>query len=67
MTLVIIFLCIAVAYYLFQKNKIDRIEKQEYMREKKNEKFEQLLDLARKQDVTRSEAENETKNKQSQN
>lgn len=67
MTLLIIFLCIAVAYYLFQKSRIDRIEKQEYMREKKNEKFEQLLDLARKQDVIKSETENETKNNQSQN
>lgn len=37
------------------------------MREKKNEKFEQLLDLARKQDVIKSETENETKNNQSQN
>ncbi|WP_294314935.1 hypothetical protein [uncultured Chryseobacterium sp.] len=47
MTLLIIFIGIAIVYYLFQKSRINRIEKQEYLREKKDEKFEQLLDLAR--------------------
>lgn len=55
MTLLIIFFGLAVVYYLFQKNRINRIEKQEYLRERKNEKFEQLLDLARKQDAATSE------------
>lgn len=57
MTLLIIFLGIAVVYYLFQKSRIKRIEKQEYLREKKDKKFEQLLDLARKQDTAKSEAQ----------
>ncbi len=47
MTLLIIFIGVAIVYYLFQKSRINRIEKQEYLREKKDEKFEQLLDLAR--------------------
>ncbi|WP_294200388.1 hypothetical protein [Chryseobacterium sp. sg2396] len=47
MTLLIIFIGIAIVYYLFQKSRINWIEKQEYLREKKDEKFEQLLDLAR--------------------
>jgi uncharacterized ion transporter superfamily protein YfcC len=51
MVFLVIFICVAIVYYLLQKNKIDRIEKQEYLHEKKNEKFEQLLDLARKQDA----------------
>ena len=45
-------------YYLFQKSRINRIEKQEYLREKKDEKFEQLLDLARKQDAAKYETQN---------
>ncbi len=54
MTLLIIFIGIAAVYYLFQRSRISRIEKQEYLREKKDEKFEQLLDLARKQDAAKS-------------
>ncbi|MCY1659750.1 MULTISPECIES: hypothetical protein [Chryseobacterium] len=62
MTLLIIFFGLAVVYYLFQKNRINRIEKQEYLRERKNEKFEQLLDLARKQDAARSEEQDKNNN-----
>lgn len=62
MTLLIIFFGLAVVYYLFQKNRINRIEKQEYLRERKNEKFEQLLDLARKQDAARSEDQDKNNN-----
>ncbi|MFY7846959.1 MULTISPECIES: hypothetical protein [Chryseobacterium] len=62
MTLLIIFFGLAVVYYLFQKNRINRIEKQEYLRERKNEKFEQLLDLARKQDTARSEEQDKNNN-----
>ncbi|WP_294284629.1 hypothetical protein [uncultured Chryseobacterium sp.] len=51
MTLLIIFIGIAAVYYLFQKSRINMIEKQEYLRVKKDEKFGQLLDLARKQDA----------------
>ncbi|WP_294303913.1 hypothetical protein [uncultured Chryseobacterium sp.] len=58
MTLLIIFIGVAAVYYLFQKSRISRIEKQEYLREKKDEKFEQLLDLARKQDAAKSETQN---------
>jgi len=58
MTLLIIFFGVAVVYYLFQKSRINRIEKQEYLREKKDEKFEQLLDLARKQDAAKYETQN---------
>jgi hypothetical protein len=54
MTLLIIFIGIAAVYYLFQKSRISRTEKQQYLREKKDEKFEQLLDLARKQDAAKS-------------
>ncbi|BEV05437.1 MULTISPECIES: hypothetical protein [Chryseobacterium] len=64
MTLLIIFFGLAVVYYLFQKNRINRIEKQEYLRERKNEKFEQLLDLARKQDAARSEEQDKNNNKE---
>lgn len=32
MTLLIIFFWVAVVYYLFQKSRINRIEKQEYLR-----------------------------------
>lgn len=62
MTLLIIFFGLAGVYYLFQKNRINRIEKQEYLRERKNEKFEQLLDLARKQDTARSEEQDKNNN-----
>ncbi|HAO08268.1 MULTISPECIES: hypothetical protein [Chryseobacterium] len=62
MTLLIIFFGLAVVYYLFQKNRINRIEKQEYLRERKNEKFEQLLDLARKQDAATSEEQDKNNN-----
>ncbi|WP_428071223.1 hypothetical protein [Chryseobacterium gambrini] len=62
MTLLIIFFGLAVVYYLFQKNRINRIEKQEYLRERKNEKFEQLLNLARKQDAARSEEQDKNNN-----
>ncbi|PVV57328.1 hypothetical protein [Chryseobacterium sp. HMWF035] len=62
MTLLIIFFGLAVVYYLFQKNRINRIEKQEYLRERKNEKFEQLLDLARKKDAARSEEQDKNNN-----
>lgn len=62
MTLLIIFFGVAVVYYLFQKNRINRIEKQEYLRERKNEKFEQLLDLARKQDAATSEEQDKNNN-----
>lgn len=58
MTLLIIFFGVAVVYYLFQKSSINRIEKQEYLREKKDEKFEQLLDLARKQDAAKYDTQN---------
>lgn len=64
MTLLIIFFGLAVVYYLFQKNRINRIEKQEYLRERKNEKFEQLLDLARKQDAAKSEEQDKNNNKE---
>ena len=62
MTLLITFFGLAVVYYLFQKNRINRIEKQEYLRERKNEKFEQLLNLARKQDAARSEEQDKNNN-----
>lgn len=58
MTLLIIFFGVAVVYYLFQKSRINRIEKQEYLQEKKDEKFEQLLDLARKQDAAKYDTQN---------
>ncbi|WP_345766992.1 hypothetical protein [Chryseobacterium endophyticum] len=64
MTLLIIFIGIAIVYYLFQKSRINRIEKQEYLREKKDEKFEQLLDLARKQDAAKSKADNINNNQE---
>jgi len=62
MTLLIIFFGVAVVYYLFQKNRINRIEKQEYLRERKNEKFEQLLNLAKKQDAAKSEEQDKNNN-----
>lgn len=54
MTWAIIFLCLFISYYLFQRSKIKRIEKQEYAQERKNQKFGELLDLARKQDQENS-------------
>lgn len=64
MALLIIFIGIALVYYLFQKSRINRIEKQEYLREKRDEKFEQLLDLARKQDAAKSEAQHTYNNQE---
>ena len=64
MTFLIIFIGIAVVYYLFQKSRINRIEKQEYLREKRDEKFEQLLDLVRKQDAAKSEAQHTHNNQE---
>jgi FtsZ-interacting cell division protein ZipA len=67
MVLLVIFLGVAIVYYLFQKNKISRMEKQEYLQDKKNEKFEQLLDLARKQDTAKSEEEKVNKSNNLEN
>jgi FtsZ-interacting cell division protein ZipA len=67
MVLLVIFLGVAIVYYLFQKNKISRMEKQEYLQDKKQEKFEQLLDLARKQDAAKSEEEKVNKSNNLEN
>jgi FtsZ-interacting cell division protein ZipA len=67
MVLLVIFLGVAIVYYLFQKNKISRMEKQEYLQDKKHEKFEQLLDLARKQDAAKSEEEKVNKSNNLEN
>ncbi|GEN74872.1 hypothetical protein [Chryseobacterium hagamense] len=64
MTLLIIFIGIAAVYYLFQRSRISRIEQQEYLQEKKDEKFEQLLDLARKQDAAKSESQKTDENQE---
>lgn len=64
MTLLIIFIGLAIVYYLFQKSRINRIEKQQYLQEKKDEKFEQLLDLARKQDAAKSETQHTDNNQE---
>jgi len=67
MPLLVVFLCFLIVYYLFQKSKINRIEKQESLQDKKNDKYEQLLDLARKQDAVKSEEENANKNNNLEN
>lgn len=67
MVLLVIFLGVAIVYYLFQKNKISRMEKQEYLQDKKHEKFEQLLDLTRKQDAAKSEEEKVNKSNNLEN
>ncbi|KFF14050.1 hypothetical protein N6B72_08315 [Chryseobacterium soli] len=67
MPLLVVFLCFLIVYYLFQKSKINRIEKQESLQDKKNDKYEQLLDLARKQDAAKSEEENANKNNNLEN
>jgi FtsZ-interacting cell division protein ZipA len=67
MVLLVIFLGVAIVYYLFQKNKISRMEKQEYLQDKKQEKFEQLLDLDRKQDAAKSEEEKVNKSNNLEN
>ena len=50
MILFIIFISIFITYYLVQRQKISRQEKQDFLEEKKQQKLEELLKLAREED-----------------
>ena len=50
MILFIIFISIFITYYFVQRQKISRQEKKDYLEEKKQQKLEDLLKLAREED-----------------
>lgn len=50
-----VFISIAVIYYLIQSNKIKRVQKREYFKEKQEEKLKQLLEQAREEDAKKAE------------
>lgn len=57
MLLFIIFISIFITYYLVQRQKIIRQEKHDYLEEKKQQRFDELLKLAREEDKKRAEEE----------
>ena len=50
MIIFIICFSIFITYYLVQRQKINRQEKQDYLEEKKQQRFEELLKIAREED-----------------
>ena len=50
MIIFIICISIFITYYLVQKQKINREEKHNYLEEKKQQRFEELLKIAREED-----------------
>ena len=64
MILWVLFIGVAIVYFLFQKSKINRIQKQEYLKQRKEQQIENLLKLARKQDEM-NEKENVNENSSS--
>ena len=57
MLLFIIFISIFITYFLVQRQKIIRQEKHDYLEEKKQQRFDELLKLAREEDKKRAEEE----------
>jgi uncharacterized membrane protein len=55
MIIFIICFSIFITYYLVQKQKINRQEKQDYLEEKKQQRFEELLKIAREEDKKNKE------------
>ncbi|GEN73298.1 hypothetical protein [Chryseobacterium lathyri] len=53
--LLLIFLAIAIVYYLIQKDKIRKTEKREIFKEKQEKKLQQLLEKAREEDAEAKE------------
>ena len=57
MIIFIICISIFITYYLVQRQKIIRQEKHDYLEEKKQQRFDELLKLAREEDKKRAEEE----------
>lgn len=55
MIIFIICFSIFITYYLVQKQKINRQEKQDYLEEKKQQRFEELLKIALEEDKKNKE------------
>lgn len=55
MIIFIICFSIFITYYLVQGQKINRQEKQDYLEEKKQQRFEELLKIAREEDKKNKE------------
>jgi uncharacterized membrane protein len=55
MIIFIICISIFITYYLVQRQKINRQEKQDYLEEKKQQRFEELLKIAREEDKKNKE------------
>ncbi len=55
MIIFIICFSIFITYYLVQRQKINRQEKQDYLEEKKQQRFEELLKIAREEDKKNKE------------
>ncbi|WP_347219818.1 hypothetical protein [Chryseobacterium sp.] len=56
--LLLVFISIAIIYYLIQKQKITRIEKREESKAKQEEKFQNILKKAREEDIRNKESNN---------
>ncbi|MDW9380973.1 hypothetical protein [Chryseobacterium sp. JV558] len=56
--LLLVFISIAIIYYLIQKQKITRIEKREDFKAKQEEKIQDLLKKAREEDIKNKESNN---------
>ena len=50
MLIFIVFISLFITYYLVQRQKILRQEKHDYLEEKKQQKLEELLKIAREED-----------------
>ena len=57
MLIFIVFISLFITYYLVQRQKILRQEKHDYLEEKKQQRFDELLKLAREEDKKRAEEE----------
>ncbi|WP_167510711.1 hypothetical protein [Chryseobacterium sediminis] len=56
--LLLVFISIAIIYYLIQKQKITRMEKREDFKAKQEEKIQDLLKKAREEDIKNKENNN---------
>ncbi|MDR3024358.1 hypothetical protein [Chryseobacterium sp.] len=56
--LLLVFISIAIIYYLIQKQKITRMEKREDFKAKQEEKIQDLLEKAREEDIKNKENNN---------
>ncbi|MDR6463999.1 hypothetical protein [Chryseobacterium sediminis] len=56
--LLLVFISIAIIYYLIQKQKITRMEKREDFKARQEEKIQDLLKKAREEDIKNKESNN---------